>query len=72
MLKSNVTLYIEAGATLLGSRYMDDYPDITPQLHYLYSPRFTKYMIYAEKAENIGIAGLSKDELSERLQNGFG
>jgi polygalacturonase len=57
VLKSNVTLYVEAGATLLGSRNMDDYPDVTPQIHYLYRPRFTKYMIYAEGAENIGIAG---------------
>ncbi len=57
ILKSNVTLYVEAGATLLGSRNMDDYPDINPKIKYLYSTRFTKYMIYAEGAENIGIAG---------------
>jgi hypothetical protein len=57
VLQSNVTLYVEAGATLRGSRNMEDYPDITPQIHYLYRPRFTKYMIYAERAENIGIAG---------------
>ena len=57
ILKSNVTLYVEAGATLLGSRNMDDYPDINPKVKYLYSTRFTKYMIYAERAENIGIAG---------------
>ncbi len=57
VLKSNVTLHVEAGATLLGSRDMEHYPDITPEIPYLYTERFTKYMIYAEKAENIGISG---------------
>ena len=56
-LKSNVTLQVEAGATLLGSTNIADYPDITPDIIYLYRARFTKYLIYAEKAENIGLAG---------------
>lgn len=56
-LKSNVTLYIEAGATLLGSTNIADYPEITPKIIYLYRARFTKYLIYAEHAENIGLAG---------------
>ena len=56
-LKSNVTLYVEAGATLLGSTDITDYPDNTPKITYLYRARFTKSLIYAEAAENIGIAG---------------
>jgi glycosyl hydrolase family 28 len=56
-LKSNVTLHIEAGATLLGSTSIEDYPDITPDIIYLYRARFTKYLIYAEKAQNIGLSG---------------
>lgn len=56
-LKSNVTLHIEAGATLLGSTNIEDYPDITPEIIYLYRARFTKYLIYAERAENIGLSG---------------
>ena len=56
-LKSNVTLHIESGATLLGSTNIADYPDITPEIIYLYRARFTKYLIYAERAENIGLAG---------------
>ena len=56
-LKSNVTLCVEAGATLLGSTNIADYPDITPKIVYLYRARFTKYLIYAERAENIAIAG---------------
>lgn len=56
-LKSNVTLHIEAGATLLGSTNIEDYPDITPEIIYLYRARFTKYLIYAEHVENIGLSG---------------
>ena len=56
-LKSNVTLHIEAGATLLGSTNIADYPDITPAITYLYRDRFTKSLIYAEGAENITLAG---------------
>ncbi|NLS95512.1 MAG: glycoside hydrolase family 28 protein [Planctomycetaceae bacterium] len=56
-LKSNVTLHVEAGATLLGSTNIEDYPDITPEIIYLYRARFTKYLIYAEHAENIGLSG---------------
>ncbi len=56
-LKDNVTLYIEAGAVLRGSRSIEDYPDFTPQIAYLYRPRFTKSLIYAEGAENIAIGG---------------
>ncbi|MDD4014476.1 MAG: glycosyl hydrolase family 28 protein [Petrimonas sp.] len=57
ILKSNVCLHIEAGATLLGSKNINDYPDITPSLLYLYTNRFTRYLIYAEKAENISVTG---------------
>ena len=56
-LKSNVTLFVEAGATLLGSTNLADYPDITPEIIYLYRDRFTRYLIYAEKEENICLAG---------------
>lgn len=57
ILKDHVTLYVEAGATLLGSDNLEDYPDITPELFYLYTHRFTRYLIYAEKAVNIGVMG---------------
>jgi hypothetical protein len=56
-LRDNVTLHVEAGATLLGSTNIEDYPDITPEIVYLYRHRFTKYLIYAEGAENIGLSG---------------
>ncbi len=43
ILKSNVTLYLEPGATLLGSTDLDDY-----------DPR---HLVYARGARNVGIAG---------------
>jgi hypothetical protein len=57
VLRSNVTLQIDAGSVLRGSLDKDDYPDITPQLPYLYTPRFTRQLIYAERETHIGITG---------------
>ena len=57
VLRSNVTLFIDAGSILRGSLDKDDYPDITPKLPYLYTERFTRHLIYAEGERNIGIAG---------------
>ena len=56
VLRSNVKLFIDAGSVLRGSLDKDDYPDIAPQLPYLYSERFTRHLIYAERERNIGIA----------------
>ncbi|MBN2314308.1 MAG: glycoside hydrolase family 28 protein [Sedimentisphaerales bacterium] len=56
-LRNNVTLSIEAGAILRGSLNIADYPDNTPKINYLYRPRFTKSLIYAERAENIALIG---------------
>jgi polygalacturonase len=56
VLKSNVALYLEAGATILGSTEIDDYlPQPGP------NPRGDanqKHLIFARKAENITICGL--------------
>ena len=57
ILKSNVTLYLEAGATLLGSPRIEDYP---PQSGAHVHPRGDandKHLIFARDAENVGIAG---------------
>lgn len=55
VLKSNVTLYLEAGATLLGSKNVGDY---TPQPG---PPALGdangKHLIFARDAENVGLAG---------------
>lgn len=56
-LKSNVTLYIEAGAVLLGSKNLKDYP-VTVAAYRSYTDNYTnKSLIYAEKAKNISIMG---------------
>ncbi len=58
ILKSNVTLYVEAGATLLGSNNVDDFP-IQPSKYPSYKGTFVtnKAFIYAEDAHNISILG---------------
>lgn len=57
-LKSNVTLYIEAGAVLLGSTNIEDYPVTIPEHDsWWHDVLVDKSLIYAEKQENIAIAG---------------
>ncbi len=57
ILKSNVRLYLEAGATLLGSTSLSDYPSMIPAFR-SYTDNYTeKSLIYAEKAENITLEG---------------
>jgi len=56
-LKNDVTLYLEAGATLLGSTNLGDYP-VTVPAYRSYTDKYTdKSLIYAERVENIGLAG---------------
>jgi polygalacturonase len=57
-LKSNVILYLEAGATLVGSASVDDYPSL-PSAYPTYTGEFVtgKMFLYAEDAHNIGIEG---------------
>ena len=61
-LKSNVTLYIEAGAVLRGTANLEDYAEIHPAyVTYTYSYRS---FIYAENTENISILGKGAIDLS--------
>ena len=56
-LKSNVTLYLESGAVLLGSTNLNDYPTTIPAFR-SYTDKYTeRSLIYAEKAENVSIIG---------------
>lgn len=57
ILKSGVTLAVAGDAVLRGSADIADYPSITPEINYLYRARFTKYLIYAERQEDIGLTG---------------
>ncbi len=55
VLKSNVTLYLEAGATLLGSKNIADYtPQVGPDAE---ADAGQKHLIFARDAENVGLAG---------------
>jgi hypothetical protein len=55
VLKSNVTLYLEAGAILLGSTDLADYiPQLGPKPH---ADANDKHLLFARKAENISICG---------------
>ena len=57
-LKSNVTLYLEAGAILRGSNNLDDFP-IIPSKYPSYTGTYVtnKMLIYAEDESNITICG---------------
>ena len=56
-LRSNVTLYVEAGATLLGNTDVNEYPVIIPKCRSYTDYYVEQSLIYAENAENVGIAG---------------
>jgi len=56
-LRDNVFLYLEAGAVLLGSRRLVDYPSRIPQFR-SYTDHYTeRSLIYAEGRQNVGITG---------------
>lgn len=56
-LKSNVTLELSSGSTLLGSKDLNDYPP-TVQAFRSYTDNYTdKSLIYGENLENIAIVG---------------
>jgi len=57
VLKSNVTVYLEAGATLLGSTDLADY-SMPPEPAALINNPNTRHLIFAFRAENIGLMGL--------------
>mgnify|MGYP001557185415 CR=1 FL=1 len=55
VLKSNVTLYLEAGATILGSKTISDYsPNPGPHAK---GDANQKHLIFARDARNVGLAG---------------
>ncbi len=56
--RSNVSIYLDAGATLLGSKNLDDYPKTICEYR-SYTDNYTeRSLIYAEKVENISILGM--------------
>ena len=57
ILRSNVTLYLENGATLYGSTQLSEYKKLKPEYLSLRTQKETIQLIYAEKAHNITITG---------------
>jgi hypothetical protein len=57
VLHSNITLHIEAGATLLGSRDDDDYPTTHPPTINTELANCKRALVYAEGANNVRIEG---------------
>ena len=56
-LRSRVHLYLEAGATLLGSPHLDDYPVTIPAIR-SYTDNYTeRSLLYGEGLENVGLHG---------------
>lgn len=56
-LKSNVELHLAHGATVYGSRKLEDYKPIKPDFVSLRTNEETIQLIYAEKATNVAITG---------------
>ncbi len=57
MLKSNVTLQLSRGATLYGSRHLEDYVPNIPEYVALRTRGKTKQLIFSENQQNIAIVG---------------
>ncbi len=57
ILRSNVNLHLEKGATLYGSTHLEDYINIKPDYLSLRTQTTTIQLIYAEKVENVTIDG---------------
>jgi polygalacturonase len=56
-LKSHISLYLEGGATLLGSPKLEDYPPTVPAVR-SYTDNYTeRSLVYAENLEHITFAG---------------
>ena len=56
-LRSNVCLWLESGANLYGSTNIDDYTAVKPEYISLRTHVPTLQLIYAEKCNNVSIAG---------------
>ncbi len=57
VLRSRVTLWLDAGATLLGSTVLSDYPEMIPALR-SYTDNYTRRsLLYGENLESVAIRG---------------
>jgi hypothetical protein len=56
-LKSHVSLHLEAGAVLLGSTNLADYPHVQPALRSYTDNYADQFLIYGENLENVSLLG---------------
>ncbi len=56
-LKSNVTLHLENGCTVLGSDALSDYPEITPSVRSYTDKYVCRSLLYGENLENVTLRG---------------
>lgn len=56
-LKNNVTIHLEKGAILYGSKRLTDYPENIPDFIFFRKDILRRALIYAEKSTNIAIEG---------------
>ena len=56
-LKKYVTLHLEKGATIYGSKQLKDYPENTPDYVFFRKESVKRALIYAESCSNIAIEG---------------
>ncbi len=56
-LKSNVTLRLQKGAVMLGSKAMEDYPENDPDYVFYRKGKINRALIYAYKQQNIALEG---------------
>jgi polygalacturonase len=56
-LKSHVSLYLEAGAVLLGSTNLEDYPRVQPALRSYTDIYANQFLIYGENLEDVSLLG---------------
>ena len=55
--RSNVTIYLEKGATLYGSTHLSDYPVNLPDYTFFRKGEVKRALIYAENCSDIAIEG---------------
>ena len=57
MLRDNVNLHLQEGATLLGSTNLEDYPEIQSEMHHYYEKIVLRSLIYGENLSHVSITG---------------
>ncbi len=71
VLKSNVTLHLEKGATLLGSPAVKDYPPQKPARRRRYGVYLNRSLLFAQGADRISVTGRGTLDGNSKSRNDF-